>query len=211
MRRLLVVGLCAMAVAGAVAGCSKKTTAPPPSGGVSGRVTLPGNLSAGGLDVAIIPYGIASTSITIATTDTAGNYHANGLEPAHYVVSSRDAAAHAAADTAVVANGAVASASLVLLPACTITGTVTLAGRAEFHGTVVDVPVLLSLAVTDSSGRFELTGIPAGQWTVEASHAGFATAASFAAVPAPDDSVAIAPFQLVPGAPTPRMALRLGR
>ena len=205
------IGLCAVAFAGVAAGCSKKTTAPAPTGAVSGRVTYPGNLSAGGLDVAIIPYGIASTSITIATTDSAGNYHASGLEPAHYVVSSRDAASHAAADTAVIANGATANANLVLLAACTITGTVTLAGRAEYHGTIVDVPVLLSLAATDSSGHFELTGIPAGQWSVEASHAGFATATSFASVPAPGDSVAIAPFQLLPGAPSPRMQLQLPR
>jgi hypothetical protein len=206
VNRALSVGLCAALLAGVLAGCSKKTTAPGPTGRVSGRVTYPGNLSAAGVDVAVISYGTASTTITIAVTDTAGNYAASGLAPAHYVVSSRDVAARAAADTVVVANGATAAANLVLLPGCTITGTVTLAGRADHRGTVVDVPVLVSLSVTDSTGAFELTGIPAGQWSVEASHAGYVTGVSFAQVAAPGDSVAIAPFQLILPAPGPQSA-----
>ena len=90
-------------------------------------------------------------------------------------------------------------------------GTVTLSGRAEHSGTVIDVSVLLSLSGTDSAGHFEIDDIPSGVWTVEASHLGFATGTAPATIPAPGDSVAIAPLQLVPGIPSARIGRIAGR
>jgi hypothetical protein len=185
------------------AGCSKETTAPAPQGRVSATVALEGGGPAAGLSVSLIGFGTPIPSLRIAQTDAGGQASFSDLVPGGYVVYCRDYSSRADAETAFVPAAApqTASVALVLRPAGKFTGTATLSGRTDHRGTYVYVPVLLPVGLTDSAGRFEVADIPPGQWPVEASHTGYATAAAAVTVPGPGDSVEIAPLQLAPGAP----------
>ena len=184
----------------ALAGCAPRPAGPSVPGSISGRVTYPGDLPAGGSTVVAIRIASPNGLLVMAATDTGGRYAFGGLDPGSYVISCRDFSTHVAAETASVSQAApVAHADLELREQATILGTVTLAGRADHRGTVVTVPQLLALGGTDSTGHFALAGVPAGRWPVEATHFGFLTGTATATVPAPGDTVTLAPIQLAPG------------
>jgi hypothetical protein len=196
----------ALGLGAAQCGCSKKTTAPAVQSRIAGRVTYEGGRSAADLDVSLISFGSTLVTITLASTDTAGHYAFVGPDPSSYVVYCRDFASHADAETVSVVSGPprTFAADLTLRAAGKITGTATLAGLTDHRDVLLDVAGLLTYAATDSTGHFELTDVPPGLWTVEATHAGYANGSASASVPAPGDSVAIPPFQLVPGTPAAR-------
>jgi hypothetical protein len=81
------------------------------------------------------------------------------------------------------------------------TGQSTLAGRADHSGTIVSAVEFPLLAGTDASGAWTLGGLPPGVWTGYATHLGFKTAVFDLVVPAPDDTIAIAPDVLQPETP----------
>jgi hypothetical protein len=80
-----------------------------------------------------------------------------------------------------------------------VTGHCTLAGRTDHSGTIVSALELPTLASTNASGAWTLAGLPPGVWTGYATHLGYAPAVFDLIVPAPDDTLAIAPIVLHPG------------
>jgi hypothetical protein len=79
------------------------------------------------------------------------------------------------------------------------TGHCALAGGTDHSGTIVSALEFPALASTDASGAWLLAGLPPGVWTGYATHLGYAPAVFDLVVPAPDDTLEIAPIVLRPG------------
>lgn len=86
---------------------------------------------------------------------------------------------------------------LTLHTPSSVRGVVTLAGRASHDGTVVSSSQLAGLSVTDVAGRYQLGGLPPGNWTITMAHVGFQLGIVTAHVAAPGSADSLAAVQLV--------------
>ena len=192
--------------------CSTRTTAPDPGGTVTGVALLPGGAPAARADVylVLLTTDPAAATLDLVVADSLGRFTFRGVTPGDHLVGARAADTLAVADTVhvprVAGNAAAetASVALHLARAGVFRGIALLAGAGDHRGIVVTAPDVLSLAATDSLGRYALTGIPVGRWTVQARKPpAYASARTSATLAAPGDTVTLPDLVLAPARPRP--------
>lgn len=192
--------------------CSTRTTAPDPGGTVSGVALLPGGAPAAAADVylVLLTTDPAAAALDLVVADSLGRFTFRTVTPGDHRVGARAADTLAVADTVhvprVAGNAAAETASVVLhlARAGVFRGRALLAGAGDHRGIVVRAPDVLSLAATDSLGRYALSGIPVGRWDVVAAPPPpYLAALASATLAAPGDTVTLPDLVLTPARPRP--------
>ena len=203
--------IAALFLAAVTAGCSKSSTAPTAPAPVrtvavavvdSTGARVPGAfVTAVGLD-----NSNAADKISPVTADTAG-IAAFSLHDGNWCMFARKTPStvplFVAGSTGLVSAKPAGSVDsvlfrLVVRPESTAHGTILLTGQTSHDGTLVGVIGLPSLAITAADGAFTLGGLPPGAWIALAGHNGYLQAQFNIAVPAPGQTITIAPFALTP-------------
>lgn len=163
------------------------------SGSVYGVATLAGAADHAGIQVALtaVPPPADGSTAAVAVTDRFGNWRVDGLAVGPYtIVFRRQPGYDDAGGTVTVASrravpSVPAAVQLAMQPA-TLTGTVGLEGRAAplLDGTAVAIEGGGVSGVTDTTGRFTLSDVPAGTHVVRFDRAGFDTQKATVAIAA---------------------------
>jgi hypothetical protein len=142
---------------------------PAQPGAITGQVT--DSATGAGISGATVSYSGGS-----ATTDSSGNYTLGNVTPGSYTVGASAPGYTSVSSPVSVSSGATATLNFQL----TLTGNVpgTIKGRVtniSTGGAVSGATVSFSAGstTTDNSGNYSFGGIPAGSYSVTASHAGF--------------------------------------
>ena len=141
-------------------------------GDISGTVLLDGETDHSGTTVSESESG-AST-----TTDAAGNYTLTDVDFGTVYVTASHAGFASKTDTFDLASDTtgVDFRLFPLVSYYTVAGTLTLEGETDHSGTSVELSDGISFTtsiLTDAIGYFEFDSVPAGGYTLEATHAGF--------------------------------------
>lgn len=175
------------------ASTSTASTGTASTGSITGKVLAQGQTDNSGATVTAEPTdGIRSVSVqrTIssrqavravaaaqATTDASGTYTLTGLTPGIYTLSavSKDGLQKAVTTSVTVGAGSTTQALLMILTQTgQIRGVVTLADDSDPMGIVVFIAGTSYSAMTDASGNYLMSWVPAGKnYTLVASKAGY--------------------------------------
>ena len=199
-RRALAVASALIAGLFALASCSESPTEPAPTVTVHRTVTA---VLRDSLGDPITPASLVWTAqfdsaglveVRFASTDANGE-NRQVLSQGGWIVTTAPGPRAAGASLVVAgAERAAADTQVVLLTmhaASRMRGTVTLAGRTDHRGTIVTGDAG-GITLTDSTGAWQLDGVPLGRWTMWTEHHGFQTAV-FQVVVVTPGSVVIAP------------------
>lgn len=148
-------------------------------------------------DVADDPAAKAAGARWATTTDRDGWFAFRDLEPGSYALATEARDHLAGAATATLPDrraAAMAETTLVdiaLVPTGTLHGTASLQNATNHQSTVVYCEGTSYVAVTNSSGDYTMRGVPAGDYTVIATHGGWLDDAAHGSIAAAGDSVEV--------------------
>ena len=147
-------------------------------GGIQGTVHVSG-LAASGVAATLIGAGLS-----VAATDATGKYTFVNLADGNYTISVTIASTTEQTQSAsvTVAGGVATVPDLAFTAEGTIIGRVTIGTASGNIGISVAIPGTSLTALTDDSGNFTLTHVPAGTRTIVASLAGYASVSATATV-----------------------------
>ncbi len=137
-----------------------------------------------------------------AVSDREGRFAFAGLQPGVWLVTTeaRDhKAGRATADVPEPRAGALADTTFVdiaLVPTGTFHGSATLQNATNHRSTVVYCEGTSYVAVTDAAGTYVMRDVPAGNYTLVATHSGWLDREANGSLAAAGDSVAVAPLLL---------------
>jgi hypothetical protein len=195
-------------------GCARNITAPTPPASIhrTVTVTLLDSLGAPVVDQQVTIIALVDSAGTVSTsfgrTDANGNARfvlrdgpwAAASEP--LTVATPPARHRVAGTTFVVAGASRPAADTVRVPlrlatASRVTGTTTLAGRADYHGIIVSTEALLyPFATSDALGHWTLEDLPPGTWNITMFQLGYGMVTRPVVVPAPGSTVVMPPVQM---------------
>jgi len=141
----------------------------------TGTGTVEGTVrDAGGQPLAAARVFVQDNLALYATTDAAGAFRLASVPAgARRILAYTEVGLGASADVTVLA-GEVATAALVMAPAGTVSGGVTLAGATDHVGTLVYLLGTSFAAYTDHGGAFVIHFVVPGCYVLRAEHDGFA-------------------------------------
>ncbi|MBK6734503.1 MAG: PKD domain-containing protein [bacterium] len=189
---------------GAVAGVV--VTAEPMQGGMAASVRARLDAQARGDDVAAAASAAGDKSGTgrrATVTDSRGWYAFAGLEPGAYLVTTEARDHQAGRATATVPElraAALAETTFVdiaLIPTGTFHGVASLQNAGNHQSTVVYCQGTSYVAVTDLNGDYVMRDVPAGAYTLIATHGGWLDGSAGGAIAAAGDSVEVAGITLL--------------
>lgn len=191
-----------------LAGCSRDSSSPGRHGAIHGVVHDSAGAGVAYAVVHAVRVPVSGQPIEIASADADGLFSISLDQPGTYLVGARGID-DVAVDTVVVPSVSGQPAAETTFVAMTLvaggvfTGTATAAGPPNDAGTVVVADGWLAIATTDSTGRYRLEAMATGTWPVIATRTGYRAATTTGTLPAPGDSVELAPMVLPVVAPAP--------
>jgi hypothetical protein len=138
-----------------------------------------------------------------AVTDDAGRFALAGLEPGQWLLTTEARDHQAGRATVTVPDlraAALAETTFVdisLVPTGTFRGSVTLQNAANHQSTVVYCEGTSYVAVTNAQGDFAMSDVPAGAYTLQATHSGWLDQATNGTLTSAGETVELAPLVLL--------------
>jgi hypothetical protein len=200
MRHSWLASLVAIGLLAVLDGCSKKTTAPPPSATLSGIVHLPEGTAARHALVdaqTLAPFDGVYESST-AGADSLGAFLLGGLRTTGYSVSVDWNDSLAVADTA---QAPASGILLHLQPAAVLRGVVLRPDTTDKEGVLLLTDLPAAFAFTDTLGRYDLRGVAPGRRQVVAMDLVAGTSARVAVDAIAGDTLALDTLRLHAGTP----------
>jgi hypothetical protein len=142
-----------------------------------------------------------TAGIRVTISDSRGKYAFDGLEAGIYLIVTQAEDHLAGSAQAIISREAAAAAGttfvdIALVPTGTFTGNATLQNATDHSSTVVYVTGSSNVAVTDALGDYELSGVPIGAHTIQATHTGWLDQSTTGTLTAAGDSVNLASLVL---------------
>jgi hypothetical protein len=142
-----------------------------------------------------------AAGIRVTVSDSRGRYAFDGLDAGSYLISAQAEDHLAGSAQAAISRDAAAAAGTTfvdidLVPTGTFTGNATLQNATDHSSTVVYVTGSSYVAVTDALGDYELSGVPIGDHTIQATHTGWLDQSTVGTLTAAGDSVGLASLVL---------------
>jgi hypothetical protein len=192
----------------ALAGCSKKSTAPAPDVTITGTVRhLDGSLYPHALVDAqtLMPFD-GMLEITTVESDTMGTFAFSGLRNTGYTVSVVEDDSLAVADTVQAPSSGV---DLRLRPGTVFRGVALKPDTTDKSGVLVITDLPTAFTFTDTLGFFDLRGVAPGAREVVAIDLLAGTSAGVFVTALPGDTIRLDTLRLHAGTPSPAWRARL--
>ena len=143
--------------------------------------------------------GLASgyiSEIRVTVSDSDGRYAFDGLDAGDYLIVTNAKDHLAGSAQAEISSAAAAAAEttyvdIALVPTGTFTGNATLQNATDHSSTVVYVKGSSNVAVTDATGDYQLSGVPVGDHTIQATHPGWLDQSTAGSLTAAGDSIGL--------------------
>jgi hypothetical protein len=196
-----------LGVAQVVTACAKSPSQPvlDTSGSITGTVLQENGSVAANADLYATGLFEVDGLVTleIGFSDAAGQFTIGGLPPGAYLLHAVYFDGTVDAETLSVPHAAAATTTLHLVPGGLLKGTASPGDGTQKFGTIMTVPGLFSLDVTDSLGGYRLTDVPPGAWKVTTFRVGYVSVTVNASLAAAGDSTTIPPITFPVARPAP--------